>query len=205
MLDRCRRQIDAGFERVGWKIGHDIAEAGAALVIGALTTATRLADGATFAAGHPVALRAETELAVRLSADVRADDDQETIRGAIAGIGVALELVDVGRPSSRLDAIVAANVFHRAFVLGPCDTRPALRDRTATLTVSGRRHGADEPYPNVVDALRTVASLLECSDERLRAGDHVLTGSVVHVAVAPGDEVIAEIEALGRVRAEVGP
>jgi 2-keto-4-pentenoate hydratase len=204
MLDQLRRQIGAGFERVGWKVGHAIAEAGESLVIGALTSATRLADGATYAAGHAVALRAETELAVRLGADVGANDDDETIRSAITGVGVALELVDVSRPPSGLDAIVAANVFHRAFVLGSCDAAlPARVDWPATLTIAGRRHDADEPYPHVPHALRAVAALLERSGERLRAGNHVLTGSVVHVPVAPGDDIVAEIVGLGRVRAEV--
>src|SRR3954447_16697558 len=118
LLQQRRRWLDAGFEHVGWKAGDDIAEAGKSLVVGALTSATRLPDGGIYAAGDPVALRAETELAVRLGAAVDADDDAETIRNAIAGAGVALELVDVGRSSPGLDAIVAGNVFHRAFVLG---------------------------------------------------------------------------------------
>ena len=36
-------------------------------------------------------------------------------------------------------------------------------------------------------------------DERLRAGDHLITGSVVQVPINHGDEVIASLGPLGRV------
>jgi 2-keto-4-pentenoate hydratase len=36
--------------------------------------------------------------------------------------------------------------------------------------------------------------------ERLRAGDHVITGSVVQVPIDRGDEVIADIGPLGQVK-----
>jgi 2-keto-4-pentenoate hydratase len=41
-------------------------------------------------------------------------------------------------------------------------------------------------------------------DLRLEAGDRLIMGSIVQVAVAPGDEVVAELGALGRVRLEIG-
>jgi 2-keto-4-pentenoate hydratase len=34
--------------------------------------------------------------------------------------------------------------------------------------------------------------------ERLQAGDRLITGAVVQLAVAPGDEVIADLGELGR-------
>jgi 2-keto-4-pentenoate hydratase len=44
-----------------------------------------------------------------------------------------------------------------------------------------------------------VAALLGRVGERLRAGDLLITGSVVQVPLAAGDEVAAEIDGLGRV------
>jgi hypothetical protein len=49
----------------------------------------------------------------------------------VAGLAVALEIVDTGRPPNGLEEIVAADVYHRAVALGP--TR---RGATAT---GGRR------------------------------------------------------------------
>jgi 2-keto-4-pentenoate hydratase len=205
MLARAARLREAGAERVGWKVGHDIAEADGRLVVGALTSATILGDGATYAAGHPAALRAETELAVWLAGDVPAGAEPETARRAIAGLGVALELVDVGRPrDASLAGIVAAGVFHRAAVLGPCAAPLGATFREAALLVGGHRHAADQPFPDPVASIVAVADALGAGGEALRGGDVVLTGSVIHVPVAPGTEPVAEIAGLGRVSAVIG-
>jgi 2-keto-4-pentenoate hydratase len=205
MLARAARLREAGAIRIGWKVGRNIAEAGDRLVVGALTSATILDDGATYAAGHPAALRAETELAVWLAADVPGDADAQTAQRAIAGVGVGLELVDVARPrEASLEAIVAAGVFHRAAVLGPCAAPLGKAIGPATLHVGGREHAADEPLPDAVIAVRAVAAALAAGGERLEGGDVLLTGSVVHVPVGVGAEVVAEIAGLGRVRAAIG-
>jgi 2-keto-4-pentenoate hydratase len=205
MLARAARLREAGAVRVGWKVGHGIEEAGGRLVVGALTSATILGDGATYAAGHPAALRAETELAVWLAADVPGDADAQTARRAIAGVGVALELVDVARPpEASLERIVAAGVFHRAAVLGPCAAPLGGALGPATLRVGGRVHDADEPLPDAAGIVLAVAGALAAAGERLEGGDVVLTGSVVHVPVGVGAEVVAGIGGLGRVRATIG-
>jgi 2-keto-4-pentenoate hydratase len=63
--------------RIGWKVGHDIPEvcelAGAQPVVGCLTAATLLADGATYTAGADVALRGETEVVIELAEAIVAD------------------------------------------------------------------------------------------------------------------------------------
>jgi 2-keto-4-pentenoate hydratase len=46
---------------------------------------------------------------------------------------------------------------------------------------------------------RSVAVLLAGAGERLRAGDLLITGSVVQVPVAAGDEVVADLGPLGAV------
>jgi 2-keto-4-pentenoate hydratase len=194
MLQRRRTLLDAGARHVGWKLGREIAEAGDRAVLGALTSATVLADGGVYAAGHPVALRAETELLVEVGEDA-----------GIAAVGVALELVDVGRLPGGLEPVVAGNVFHRAVVLGRQRRPPAAASGDATLTVAGRVHRPDRPLSDLLAAVRDAAALLRLGGERLAAGDLLLTGSLVHVPVAPGDDVIAEIAGLGRVGASIDP
>lgn len=207
-LAQRERALRAGARHVGWKIGHAIAEVeavqGATPAVGWLTSATLLRDGMTYAAGHPAQLRAETELVVQLGTDVAAGVEPDGAAAAVAGIGVALELVDVARPAGGLAAIIAGNVFHRAAVLGPCTGDPDATVGDAVLFVGDRRHAADEPPPDVGALLAQLAAALADVGQRLRAGDRVLTGSMVHVPVAIGDRVAAEIAGLGRVGAVIG-
>jgi catechol 2,3-dioxygenase-like lactoylglutathione lyase family enzyme len=90
-------------------------------------------------------------------------------------------------------------LFHRAFALGP--TRPSLPAGgvEATLSVNGGRRASDRSAADFAERIRIVARLLGAMGERLRAGDRVITGSVVQVAVAPGDEVVTDLGELGRV------
>jgi 2-keto-4-pentenoate hydratase len=207
MLERRRAQLRVGARRVGWKIGRDIAEArhllGDRPVLGALTSATVLPDTGIYAAAHPVALRAETELLLQIGNDVAVTSEPDDIRTAIAGIGVALELVDVGRPPGDLETIVADNVFHRAVVVGDARHPLAAANADAILTVNGRPYGADRKLPDLLAAVRDAAALLALSGERLMAGDLLLTGSLVHVPVGPGDHLVAEIAGLGQVTASI--
>jgi 2-keto-4-pentenoate hydratase len=180
-LAAWRALLDAGARHVGWKIGGAIGEVdaftGGAPVVGYLTTSTILADGATHRASGG-ALHAETELLI--------EDDR---------LGVALELVDTTRRGG-MHEIVAANVFHRAAALG--ETLHATPG-TARLWIDDELR-ATAPVDTDVDAVRArVHEVLAAVGERLRPGDRVLAGSLIHVPVAPGQHVVAEIEGLGRV------
>jgi 2-keto-4-pentenoate hydratase len=165
LLRDWRAALDEGAQRVGWKLGYDFEEIEAVIgdgaVLGYLTSATLLEDGGRFDSSSVRELRAETEVAVR----------------AGGGQAVALELVDVARPPDDLEGIVAGNVAHRAFVLGP--ERDAVGD-----------------YGPVV---RTAAALLETAGERLEPGDWVLSGSITHDPVGPGDAATAAVDGLGTV------
>src|SRR3954454_8037035 len=112
-LEAWRAALAGGAERVGWKLGLRIAEIesviGTQPAIGHLTTATVLADGAAHSAAGARELRAETELVV----------EGAGAGGSAAGHAVCLELVAAARPPADLEGIVAANVLHRAAVLGP--------------------------------------------------------------------------------------
>jgi 2-keto-4-pentenoate hydratase len=175
-LESWRSLLHGGATRVGWKLAYEIPEidalTGGAPVVGHITSATVIEPGGVFDGATPT-LRAETELAVEVG------------KGAVvAGLGVALELVDVARPPHEPEAIIAENVFHRAVVLGP--RSPAARETSAI----GVDPGA---------AVATVAALLEAVGEELLPGDVVLAGGLTHEPVAPGDVVEASIDGLGAV------
>jgi 2-keto-4-pentenoate hydratase len=111
-------------------------------------------------------------------------------------VAVALELVDVKRPPDDLDGIVIANAAHRAFAVG--DVRAVdLSGLEARLALNGTVRESATAADGHGEAVLAVAQLLAAVGEGLRRGDRILAGSLTHVPVQPGDEVRAEIEALG--------
>src|SRR3989454_4156834 len=129
-LASWRSRVAGGASRVGWKIGFNSPATQKQLgldgrVVGHLTQATVLAPGASHSLAGSHLVIAEPEVAIYLGRDVPAGADGEAARAAIAALGAAIELVDVDRPLDDLEAILAANVFHRAVMLGPPRTERA--------------------------------------------------------------------------------
>jgi 2-keto-4-pentenoate hydratase len=120
-----------GAAHVGWKVALDFAEieavVGSRPVIGHVTSETVIASKARFSLTGVRAPRVETELVIEVGAT---GED-------VAGLAVGLEIVDVARPPDDLEGIIAANVAHRACVLG--ETRPlgAWPRGTARILVNG--------------------------------------------------------------------
>ena len=197
-LESWRAELKGGARRVGWKIGLNVPEVQERLglrepVIGFLTSATQLESGGAYSGGAAVALKAEPEVGIRVGRD-----------GAIAGVGPALELVDVGRPPGDLQAIIAGNIFHRAFVLGP--TQPAMPPEgvNAGVVVNGELRAQAAAPEDFTEVVMLVARLLEAAGEHLREGDTIIGGSLTEqVDVGPGDSLTADLGPLGRVTARV--
>jgi 2-keto-4-pentenoate hydratase len=194
-LEAWRAALAGGATRVGWKVAFSIAEVeevvGGEPTLGHITTATLLQPGGTFHGAAAVrALRAETELAVEVGAT-----------GAIAGLAVALEIVDTGRPPGTLEAIVAANVYHRAVAFGATRPGVSVAGARARLRVGGAVRAIAAVTSDPEETVAATARLLAAVGEELRPGDRILAGSVCHVPVEPGDDVVAEIDGLGSVAA----
>jgi 2-keto-4-pentenoate hydratase len=197
-LRSWRESLDGGAARIGWKIGLNIPEVQRRLgltepVIGHLTSATQLASGDSFDAAQTSALHVEPELALEIGDDGR----------SVAGYAAAIELVDLDRPPSQVDDIVAGNVFHRGFVLG--ESRPELpEDLVASVEVNGAtrdRGAASSDFAEVVDV---VARRLDSVGETLRAGDRIIAGAITApVPVAAGDRAAVDLGSLGRLEVRV--
>ena len=172
-------------------------------MIGHLTTATQLQPGGCFDAESVEALHADAELAIELRQDVEPGCDRDRAHEPIAGFGAALEFVDLADASSGAHSIVAANVFHRAFALGPMHR--ALPARQGRGTPDRQRRGAS--VRRVRERLgrggAVIAALLSAMGECLRAGDRLITGAVVQLPVKRGDEVVADFSRLGHTRLTV--
>jgi hypothetical protein len=189
LVSALRRQLasrPAGATRIGWKVGSGNGERiGGEIAVGHLTSATTLEDGSTYRGGGDD-LHADVELAVELGDD-----------GAIARYGAALEVVDLAGEESP-EEVVAANVYHRAVAFGPFrETSPPGLE--GSLDVNGKRRAAGAAPADVVERVAAVTRVLAAVGERLQPGDRVITGLIVNTPIAAGDEVVADLGALGRV------
>jgi 2-keto-4-pentenoate hydratase len=205
-----RARLGAGERPIGWKVGFGSPAAFELLsidrpLVGFLTDAGLLADGAEVSIGAWTAPALEAEIAVRIGADVPGYAAWAGVRDAIAGLAPAIELADVHPPPADVRAILAGNIFHRHVLLGPFDdgrrdgagvTGRVLRDGTEIAATEDPAAATGE----LVEVVRLTAELLAACGEALRAGDVVITGAVVPpVAIAPGERYRVELEPLGAV------
>jgi hypothetical protein len=116
--------------------------------------------------------------------DVAGGATPADFRSAVAGLGSAIELVDIDRPFDDVEAIVAGNIFHRAVSFGP--VTPAgdgswLRDVVARIVRNGEEVetiDAAAAAGNLVEIVRFVADTLAACGQTLRAGDRIIAGSL---------------------------
>ena len=212
-LDLRRQRLAGGDKSLGWKVGFGapamLKQLGiSGPLVGFLTQNARVqAGGSVSLAGwaNPVA---EPEIAVHIGRDVPAGADRDAAGAAIAGISPAIELVDVHTPPHDPERILAENIYQRHVVLGGTGTARAGASPDG-LTCRIMRHGKEsarttDPQANTgqwVGIVRHVADVLAAFGERLRAGEIIITGSVVPpLALEPGEADIAfEVDPLGGV------
>jgi 2-keto-4-pentenoate hydratase len=197
----ARELLAGGARRLGWKAGFGTAAALQMLgtsgpLAGFLTDSTLEPSGASFDVsdwGKPVL---EPEVAVRLGADVKAGASRAEIEAAIHGVGAAIELVDLGEVGDA-GQILAANIFHRAVLLGELPP-PAAGTSLAEAridVVAGDEDYAVAADPAVVlgdlvGVLAAMAELLSGSTDGLRAGDVIITGAAVKPLELSGGEQV---------------
>jgi 2-keto-4-pentenoate hydratase len=212
-LEERRRRLAAGDQPLGWKVGFGapamlqrLAIAGP--LVGFLTQKSRVQSGAVVSLTGWTKPVAEPEIAVHIGRDVPAAADSESTIAAIAGISPAIELADLDSPPEDPERILSGNIYQRHVVLagsGPARV-PAGADR---LTCRVMRNGTEcartsDPQANTgdwLDIVRHVADVLAAFGERLRAGEIIITGSVVPpLTIEPEDTSIAfEVDPIGRV------
>ena len=211
-LDRRRKRLGAGERPLGWKVGFGAPAAMRKLAIKAPLIGF-LTDQALVATGTAVSLAgwskpaAEPEIAVHMGRDLPAGGDRDTVKAAIAGLGPAIELADVDRPPEDVEHILFGNIYQRHVIVGPCD---ASRAGGAVDGLRGyvARNGsafalASDPQAltgELIDIVRHVADTLAVFGETLRAGQIVITGSIVPpLWVEAGEEITFELDPAGSV------
>ena len=160
------------------------------IAIGYLTTDTVLeTDGQYCIEPESGAeLHLDAELCVELGHDVDEHADAAAVRAAIAHCWPALEIVDLAPRAGEPDSIVIEDVFHRAVAFGTTPV-PLVSEQQVITFVNGRWRDR-APWPvDVPDRIVGAARMLAGLDERLRAGDRIITGSITQVPIAVRDVV----------------
>ncbi|MGE5270217.1 MAG: 2-keto-4-pentenoate hydratase [Thiohalocapsa sp.] len=163
---------------------------------------------AELAAADYCRLGIETEIAVRLGADLPDGKDPDRVAAAVDSVMAAIELLeDLRHDYQRLSAaaMVAGNVWNAGVVLGPprADWRGLdLARLTARLTINRREigHGrGGDIMGNPLNALAWLADKRAAQGSPLRAGQLVMTGSMVPIQFpVAGDHAIVEVQGLGQ-------
>ena len=199
-LERYRALVAAGGKRRGFKAGFGAPAALAKFGIPAPQVGFLMREG-VIESGGVASLKgwtkavAEPEIAVHMGADLAAGADEAAIRKAIGGLGAAIELVDFAFAPDDLEAILAANIYQRHVVLGPANPSRA-GGALDGLTSRIYRRGAEAAHTTtleantgrIVDVVRQVANVAAQFYDGLKAGDVIITGSVVAPIVLDADE-----------------
>ena len=216
--DRLQKMwIDAGAGAiVGWKVALT------SKVMQELLGVARPCEGAIFASrvhhadvtvahGDFVNIGVESEIAVRIAHDLPASGgpyDQDSIREAVASCMAAIEIVDDRAIDySLIDAplLIADNSFNAGCILGDeisdwqdLDLAALAGRMLINGEVVGEGVGGDALGHPLVP-LSWLANNLNDRGTMLRAGDVVLTGSIVATKwLQPGDHMVTEVDGLGR-------
>lgn len=176
-------------------------------------------DGATLAFGHNRMAVAEAEFAFRLAADLPPRADTYSTEEVLAAVGALHSAIEL--PDSRFERfeqagagqLIADNACAHEFVLGPAMPETwrgtDLSRHAVTLTVDGKGSN-DGIGANVLGdpriALAWIANELSVHGVGLKAGQVITTGTcTTPMPVGPGDSVVADFGALGRVRMRFEP
>jgi 2-keto-4-pentenoate hydratase len=205
-------RLSSGARHLGWKVGFSTQAAMARMSISAplfgfMTDQSLLTSGSALSIAGWTRAVLEPEVAVHLGSDVPAGAYEARVRAAISGLSPAVEIADFDPDIQDVEGILACNIFHRHVLLGPVDRTRAGASIAALLAVvfrdgekvAGASGPADFTGETVV-ILQALAETLEASGEALRAGDVVITGSLVPpVKVGTGQVMRAEISPLGEI------
>ena len=207
MLAALSDATDRGAGRLGWKAGFGAPAALASLgtdrpLVGFLTEDRLLRDGAAVDVSGCTKPVIEAEVAAYLAADLGPGATSAEALAAVGGWSVAIELADVDRTPDDVEAIVAGNIFHRQVVLGP--VVPARPDPLSFVLTRDGAEAARTSRPEALTGelglvLASMADTLSACGAGLRAGDVVITGSVVPpLPVHGGSTWIVGADGLGR-------
>ena len=195
-----RARIAAGEKPLGWKVGLGAPPAMERLkikapLVGFMMQNSLIPNGSTVSFAGWTKPVAEPEVAVYMGADLPGGTDRAGTIAAIAGIGPAIELADLNPPPDDVEVTLAGNIFHRHVILGPSDTARAgakLDGLSGHVfrrgALAARQDNVEQLIGEMVGIVMHVAGTLSAYGEKLRAGDVIITGSIVAPPFIAPDE-----------------
>ena len=155
-------------------------------VVGYMMEKSVVPNGSTVSVAGWTQPVAEPEIAVYMAADLAGGAGRDATIAAIGALGPAIELADLAAPPTDVEAVLAGNIFHRSVILGaPDKSRAGAKlDGLAGLVFRrgaqvARQEDLQANIGNIVDIVAHVAGTLAANGEKLRAGDVIITGSIV--------------------------
>jgi 2-keto-4-pentenoate hydratase len=195
-----RARIAAGEKPIGWKVGLGAKPAMERLgitmpVVGYMMEKSVVPNASTVSVAGWAQPVAEPEIAVYMAADLASGAARDATVAAIGSLGPAIELADLAAPPTDVEATLTGNIFHRNVILGaPDKARAGARlDGLAGLIFRrgaqvARQEDLQQNIGNIVAIVAHVAGTLAASGEKLRAGDVIITGSIVPPPMIEPDE-----------------
>ena len=199
-LGERRARIAAGEKPLGWKVGLGAKPAMERLnirmpLVGYMMQKSLVPNGGAVPVAGWTQPVAEPEIAVHMGADLPGGADRTATIAAIDALGPAIELADLDPPPADVEVTLAGNIFHRRVILGPSDTsRAGARlDGLAGLVFRrgaqvARQEDLQVNIGNIVEIVAHVAGTLAAYGEKLRAGDVIITDSIVPPPLIEADE-----------------
>jgi len=205
-------RLARGERLVGCKLGFTskakMAQMGVSeIIVGRLTDAMRIGDGADVDLTGFIHPRVEPEVAFRLSRQVDLDDPATDIASCVDAVAPAIEIIDSRYQDFRFTVtdVVADNTSAGRYVVGtPVDPQGIdLRLVGVVLEKNGKVSATASGAAvlgHPASAVAWLARQLWTEGEGLQAGEIVLSGGLTAaVPVASGDVVVASIDRLGSV------
>ena len=195
-----RARIAAGEKPIGWKVGLGAPPAMERLkikapLVGFMMEKSIVANATAVSLAGWTKPVAEPEVAVHMGKDLPAGADRAAAIAAIAGIGAAIELADLNPPPDDVEVALAGNIFHRHVILGASDTSRAgakLDGLSGHVfrrgALAARQDNVEQLIGEMVGIVMHVAGTLAAYGENLRAGDVIITGSIIPPPFIEPDE-----------------
>jgi 2-keto-4-pentenoate hydratase len=178
---------------------------------GAIFARTIHASPARLRAADFINLRIESEIALKLGADVPASGapwTAETVALAVAGAMAAFELIEdrhADYAKSEATSLIVENCWNGGVVVGALKAMPvaSLVGIAGKLAINGAVVGEGRAE-NPCATLAWLANALAKRSRGLTAGMVVITGSVIPtISIAPGDRAVFTVDGLGEAAMEV--
>lgn len=207
------RRVARGERITGLKLGftsevkaqqmgvHDV-------IIGTLTDAMRVDDGAVFDRRSAIHPRIEPEIVYLLGADIDGSAGERPLSEVVAAVAPALEIIDSRYRDFRfsLTDVIADNTSATGYVIGswtPYSQAGALDNRAVRLEVDGRVAATGSTAAILGDPARAIAAAARLAARHgftLRAGMVLLAGAATAAVPLPDHGTIeATITGLGHV------